>query len=237
MTLNRILRLLTTGALLLALQACASTPRKDPSFASARPIQPVVTQNNTGGIYQAGQVLALFEDMKARRVGDTLTVVLVESTSASKNAKTNTKKENTVDIASPTVFGSGVQFDAPRWMPLANRANNDLSVGLSSSKEFKGEGDASQGNSLSGNITVTVAEVLSNGNLVIRGEKLLTLNQGDEHVRISGIVRPVDIRSDNSILSNQVADAQIIYTGNGMIADSNDMGWLARVFSSKWWPF
>ncbi len=237
MTMKMTLRLLTVGVVLLALQACAGTPRKDPSFASARPVAPAVTQNNTGGIYQAGQSLALFEDMKARRVGDTLTVVLVESTSASKNAKTNTKKENTVDVVSPTIFGSAVQFDAPRQLPLANRTNNDLSMALSSSKEFKGEGDASQGNSLSGNITVTVSEVLSNGNLVIRGEKLLTLNQGDEHVRIAGIVRPVDIRADNSILSNQVADAQIIYTGNGMIADSNNMGWLARALNSKWWPF
>ena len=196
-----------------------------------------MTDNATGGIYRSGQNMSLFEDLKARRVGDTLTVVLVEKTSASKNASTSTKKENTVDIASPTIFGSGVQFDAPRQLPLANRTNNDLSVALSSGKEFKGEGDSSQGNSLSGNITVTVAEVLSNGNLVIRGQKMLTLNQGDEHIRISGIVRPSDIRSDNSILSSQVADAQIIYTGNGMIADSNNMGWLARVFSSKWWPF
>lgn len=223
--------------MLILLQACAGTPHKDPSFASARPVDPVATPNNSGGIYQAGQSLSLFEDMKARRVGDTLTVVLVESTSASKNAKTSTKKGNTVDIASPTLFGSGVQFDAPQKLPLASHTNNDLSMGLSSSKEFKGEGDTSQGNSLTGNITVTVAEVLSNGNLVIRGEKLLTLNQGDEHIRIAGIVRPADIRSDNSVLSNQVADAQIIYTGNGMIADSNDMGWLARALSSKWWPF
>lgn len=235
MKLNKLSRLFTVGVVLLALQACASTLRKDPSFASVKPLDPVATQNNSGGIYQSGQSLSLFEDMKARRVGDTLTVVLVESTSASKNAKTSTKKGNTMDIANPTLFGSGVQFNAPSRLPLASHIDNNLSIGLSSSKEF--EGDASQGNSLSGSITVTVAEVLSNGNLVIRGEKLLTLNQGDEHVRIAGIVRPVDIRSDNSILSNQVADAQIIYTGNGMIADSNDMGWLARVFSSKWWPF
>ena len=237
MTLNKTLTLLAAGVALLALQACAGTPRKDPSFASAKPLDPVATQNNSGGIYQSGQSLSLFEDLKARRVGDTLTVVLVESTSASKNAKTSTKKGNTVDVASPILFGSGVEFDAPRQLPLANRTNNNLTMGLSSSKEFKGEGGTSQGNSLSGSITVTVAEVLANGNLVIRGEKLLTLNQGDEHVRIAGIVRPADIRSDNSVLSNQVADAQIIYTGNGMIADSNDMGWLARALSSKWWPF
>jgi flagellar L-ring protein precursor FlgH len=234
---NTTLRLLFTGIALLALQACAGAPHKDPSFASAKPVDPVSVPNNSGGIYQSGQALSLFEDMKARRVGDTLTVVLVESTSASKNAKTSTKKGNTVDIASPTLFGSGVQFNAPQKLPLASHTNNDLSMGLSSSKEFKGEGDTSQGNSLTGSITVTVAEVLSNGNLVIRGQKLLTLNQGDEHIRIAGIVRPADIRSDNSVLSNQVADAQIIYTGNGMIAESNDMGWLARALSSKWWPF
>ncbi len=237
MTINIQFRVIALGMALMLLQACAGTPHKDPSFASAKPLDPVASQNNSGGIYQAGQSLSLFEDIKAHRVGDTLTVVLVESTSASKNAKTSTKKGNTLDVANPTLFGSGVQFNAPQKFPLASHTNNGLGMGLSSSKQFKGEGGTSQGNSLSGSISVTVAEVLSNGNLVIRGQKLLTLNQGDEHIRIAGIVRPADIRSDNTVLSNQVADAQIIYTGNGMIADSNDMGWLARVLSSKWWPF
>jgi flagellar L-ring protein precursor FlgH len=237
MCMETSIKFTTVAAALLLLAGCASTPRRDPQFASVRPAEPVTTQYNTGGIYQASQAIDLFEDKTARRVGDTITVVLVESTSASKNASTSTKKSNNVDIANPTLFGSPVQFNLPSHFPLASTTNNDLSMALSSSKEFKGAGDSSQGNSLTGNITVTVTEVLANGNLVVRGEKLLTLNQGDEHIRISGIVRRADIHSDNTILSNQVADAQIIYTGSGDIANSNDMGWLARFFNSKWWPF
>jgi flagellar L-ring protein FlgH len=84
---------------------------------------------------------------------------------------------------------------------------------------------------------VTVADVLPNGNLVVRGEKWLTLNQGDEYIQISGIVRPIDIRTDNTVLSGLVADARITYSGKGMVADSNKMGWLSRFFASAIWPF
>jgi flagellar L-ring protein FlgH len=131
MTFRTTLKLTAVGLALAGLPACAGTPHKDPSYASARPAEPAVTQNNSGSIYQAGQAMTLFEDMKARRVGDTITVVLVESTSASKNASTSTKKGNTVDVASPTIFGSGVQFNAPQKLPLASHTNNDLSLALS----------------------------------------------------------------------------------------------------------
>jgi flagellar L-ring protein precursor FlgH len=82
-----------------------------------------------------------------------------------------------------------------------------------------------------------VAEVLSNGNLLVRGEKRLTINQGDEYIRFSGIVRPSDIGPDNTVLSTSVADARIAYTGKGTLDESNSSGWLARLFNSKWWPF
>ena len=98
-------------------------------------------------------------------------------------------------------------------------------------------GDSSQSNSLSGNITVTVAAVHPNGNMLVRGEKLLTLNQGAEVVRISGLVRPVDVTPQNTVLSTQIADAQITYSGTGAIAQSNQQGWLARFFNSPYWPF
>ncbi len=179
----------------------------------------------------------LFEDVRARRVGDTLTIRLAESTNASKKASTNTKKENTVDIAAPTLFGSQVQFNAPGFVPLAGNRNNSLAASVDSSQKFNGQGDSSQGNSLTGNITVTVAEVLANGSLVVRGEKILHLNQGDEYIRISGIVRPNDIGADNSVLSTQLADAVISYGGDGVTDDANRMGWMARFLNSKWWPF
>lgn len=222
---------------LAPLAGCASVQKADMDYASTRPQPVVVAPENAGAIYQPGHSVALFEDLKARRVGDTLTIVLTETTSASKNAKTNTKKENSVNVSNPTILGSSPQFNAPGILPLASNRGNTLEVGLDSTKEFKGQADSSQGNSLSGSVTVTVAEVLPNGNLVVRGEKRLALNQGEEFIRIAGIVRPIDIRADNSILSTQIADARISYTGKGALADTNNMGWLARFFNSALWPF
>jgi len=112
-----------------------------------------------------------------------------------------------------------------------------LQTSLQSSKEFKGTGAADQSNSLSGNISVTVVDVLPNGNLNVRGEKRVTLNQGDEFIRLSGIVRPVDITSSNIITSDKVADVTIMYVGEGAMADASKMGWLARILNSAWFPF
>lgn len=222
---------------LVVVAGCSSVPTRDPAYAATRPKALPDQAPNPGAIYQQGRTMALFEDRLARHVGDILTVRLVESTSASKSASTSTKKETAVDIASPNVFGSTPQFSLPDRFPLVNTRQRNLSATLDSSQEFSGEGDSSQGNSLSGSISVTVAEVLPNGNLVVRGEKLLTLNQGHEHIRIAGIVRPSDIAPDNSVLSTLVADAQITYAGEGAVADANSQGWLARFFNSSWWPF
>ncbi|MFN2309378.1 MAG: flagellar basal body L-ring protein FlgH [Gammaproteobacteria bacterium] len=220
------------------LSGCASVrPGPSVDYRAAQPSVAPPPAANNGAIYQSGYGMALFEDVKARRVGDTITIVLQERTQASKDAKTETSKDNEVNIANPTVLGSTPAFNAPGLLPLASNRGNSLETGLSSSQEFKGEGSSSQGNSLTGNITVTVAEVLPNGNLVVRGEKWLTLNQGDEYIQISGIVRPVDVRGDNTVLSGQVADARITYSGKGMVADSNKMGWLSRFFASAIWPF
>jgi flagellar L-ring protein precursor FlgH len=234
--MNRLAALLLATLILLA--GCASTPARDPLYAATRP-QPITTNNdNPGSIYQAGRGLSLFEDQRARRVGDVITVRLVEATQASKKAATKTKKETAVDLPSPTVLGTDVLLrSVPKFLPLNQRGNNNITASIDGSHEFTGEGSSSQGNSLTGSITVTVAEVLANGNLVVKGEKLLTLNQGHEHIRIAGIIRPADIAPDNSVLSTQVADAQITYAGEGALADSNSMGWLARVFNSPWWPF
>ncbi len=178
----------------------------------------------SGTIYQASHSLALFEDVKARRVGDTVTIRLAESTQASKSASTAAKKDSTIDTGAPTLLGSGVTLNGEALL------NNKWS----SAQDFAGKGSSSQSNSLNGNITVTVAEVFPNGNLFIRGEKWLTLNQGQEFVQISGIVRPVDIGPDNSIPSFKVADARITYSGSGALADSNRPGFLTRFFLKLW---
>lgn len=179
-----------------------------------------------GAIYQLGNSVLLFEDMKARKPGDLITVILDEQTVASKSASTSSSKDTSIDIPTPTLLGS-----------TASIQGRPASTSINSGNSFSGSGDSSQSNSLRGNITVTVTDVMANGNLVVSGKKMLTLNQGRELISISGVVRPIDLSADNTIESNKIAHAQITYNGNGMIADSNRAGWLARVLNGKLWPF
>ncbi len=221
----------------LGLAGCASTGyHQEMAYRPVMPRAVRVPEPRDGAIYQAGHALSLFDDNRARRVGDVLTVVLQEKTQATKKATTSAKKSDSVALDNPTLLGSALRFDTP-WLPHGHGRSNGLGAKLGSKHEFSGEGDSSQSNSLSGNITVTVARVLPNGNLVVRGEKWLTLNQGDEYIRVSGIVRPIDIRADNSILSSQIADAHIVYSGKGTVHDANVRGWLGRFFASALWPF
>lgn len=228
--------LLCAVATLTLLSGCASLQQPQANYRPVYPPVSVPPPQTDGGIYQAGYSQALFEDIKARRIGDTITIVLQERTQASKDAKTETSKDNSVDIDNPTLLGAPLKFDTP-LLPHGDGRSSNLGTSLGSNQEFKGEGTSSQGNSLTGNITVTVIDVLPNGNLMVRGEKWLTLNQGDEYMQISGIVRPLDVRADNTVLSGQVADARITYSGKGFVADSNKMGWLSRFFASALWPF
>ena len=223
---------------LLVLSGCATTapPPRD-SYRPAQPVSYAPVEPRDGSIYHATQDIRLFEDVKARRIGDVITVVLQESTSASKSASTSTDKTQDTSIASPTILGATPTFNAPGILPLDSNRNNTLAATLNSENAFEGEADSSQSNSLSGSITVTIADVLPNGNLVVRGEKWLTLNQGEEFIQISGIVRPQDVSTSNTVISTQIADARITYSGKGFLADSNQMGWLARFFNSPVWPF
>ena len=102
---------------------------------------------------------------------------------------------------------------------------------------FAGSGDSKQSNELTGDITVTVIEVLPNGYLMVRGEKRIGINQGNEYIRVSGIVRPTDIDSTNTVLSTKIADPTLVYVGDGAVADSNAIGWLAKFFVSALFPF
>ena len=232
-----------TAALLVltgVLCACNTTPRRDPEFAASYPAAhdlPGPLQASTGGIYQQGYDIVLFEDAKARRVGDLLTVRLSESNTAQKSADNAIAKTQESTVANPTILGTTPQFNLPGVLPLVTTTNNTLETNLNSDHDFEGQADAQQSNSLTGNITVTIADVLPNGNLVVRGEKRLNLNQGNEYIKIEGIVRPYDIATDNSVLSTKIADATIIYNGDGANADANRPGWLSRFFLSAAFPF
>lgn len=171
--------------------------------------------------------MELFADLKARRVGDVLTIRLTESTNASKNAVTKTKKTTAVANTGPTVFGKTI---TAAGVPIMNTSMNGAD-------NFDGEGSSTQSNSLAGSLTVTVTDVQANGNLVVQGDKSLKLNQGDELVHIAGVIRPADIATDNTVTSDKIADAHISYSGRGVINSSNQTGWLARFFNSPFAPF
>lgn len=161
------------------------------------------------------------------RVGDILTIKLQELTLAKKADDLNTKKDMDALVSAPTIAGYA----------MSNLTGNDPAFELAGKRGFNGSGKANQSNSLIGDISVTVVEVLPNGNLKVRGEKRVTLNQGDEYIRLSGIVRPVDIDSANTISSDKIADPTIMYTGDGAMADASKMGWLSRAIFSPWFPF
>jgi flagellar L-ring protein precursor FlgH len=234
-----------THVYLLALSLCVSLlsgcqthgPVRDMDYAPVRPVAPEPAPVGNGAIYQTGHEVSWFEDSRARRVGDLLTVTLVENTAANKSAKSAASKDNSISVANPTILGSTPQFDASGLLPLASNRDNNLAFDLSSASDFSGAGSASQSNALSGNITVTVIEVLPNRNLFVRGEKRIGINQGNEYIRLSGIVRPQDITPQNTIESTRIADPTIVYVGEGMVADANAMGWLARFFNSVLFPF
>jgi flagellar L-ring protein FlgH len=215
-------------ALCCLLPACGLMPHKPPKSDPlvVRPLPPPIARTE-GAIYQTGQEMELFADLKARRVGDVLTIRLTETTSASKSAETKTAKTTTVNNTGPTLFGKTFTTGG---VPIGTTT-------LAGADAFDGSGSSTQGNSLAGSLTVTVTEVQSNGNLIVQGDKTLRLNQGDEYVHVSGVVRRADIATDNTVTSDKVADAHISYSGKGVINSSNSMGWLARFFNSAFAPY
>ncbi len=199
----------------------------DPEYEAMIPEMPEEKSNYDGGLFYASTNLYIFEDIKATRIGDLLTVILSEETNASKDYSLEADKDSSIDLPNPTIFGKG-DYTVNGYEVLSSNATASRSV--------EGEGELTQENSLNGNITVTVTERLPNGYLVIKGEKLLTLNEGSEVVRIDGIVRPTDIDSNNQIESTKIANARITYKGNGVVSDSSKAGWLAKFFMHAIWP-
>jgi flagellar L-ring protein precursor FlgH len=197
-----------------------------PDFTPPEPVMPETVEAAPGAIYQDARDVRLFEDLRAGRVGDILTIRLTESTTASKQSSTAASKSGGATIANPTLFGR----------PMTRNGDPMFSASIDSSSEFEGSGTSTQSNRLDGDITVTVVKRLTNGNLVIRGEKWVTLNQGDEFIRLSGIIRPADIAPDNSVASSRVADARITYSSKGVLAAANKMGLLQRFAQSMWFP-
>lgn len=174
-----------------------------------------------GGLFVSQSTNGLLADQRAHRAGDILTVQLEEETQASKKANTETSKGSNVTVKPPVLGTKTLKAD----------------VTLDGSSKFTGGGSSSQQNLLSGSMTVIVQQVLPNGLLYIKGDRALTLNQGDEVLRLSGYVRSTDVDQNNRVSSLRVANARISYSGHGALSDANQAGWLTKFFQSPLFPF
>jgi flagellar L-ring protein precursor FlgH len=215
----------------ITLNGCSTLNREapapgDPAYAPIPTQSLIPPEEVNGAIFQVNRNYGLYGDRIALNIGDILTVTLEEETESSKSADTSYTKENELDFNQGILLGEAI-----------SSGNMSLLTDLNLNRDFEGEAESDQSNSLSGSISVTVSEVLPNGVLRIRGEKWLTLNQGDEYIRLTGLVRPDDISTENTVPSTKIADARIAYGGTGDFDQSNRMGWGARFFNSDWFPF
>lgn len=206
---------------LLGLAGCGTTPSsivQQPT--TARPqAQPVQTAAN-GAIYQSAAYNPLFEDRRARHVGDVLTIVINEKTQAGKKAASNGSKTGAVDSSISAIAN----------LPLKTFQGAGVKADSSTAYDDKSAVDSS--NLFTGNITVTVTEVLPNGNMVVAGEKQIALDKSTEYVRLSGVVQPDTIQAGNTVSSAKVADARIEYRSSAKFDSAEVMSWMARFFLS-----
>lgn len=231
---NHVLRAIVLRTILLivsilSLAACSTMTQErpmpdDPRYAPIHASSLMQGEVVTGSIYHTSQNYSFYDDQVALKVGDILTVMLQENTSSSKSADTSYSKDDEITMNEANVLGTNLSFK-----------NLSLLSDPSFERAFDGSASSDQSNSLSGSISVMVSEVLPNGVLRIQGEKWLKLNQGDEYIRLTGLVRPQDIGTDNTIPSSKIADARIAYGGTGAFEQTNRQGWFSRFFSSEWW--
>lgn len=225
-----MLRFFAVIGVVLGVGGCAAVQEpqaNDPYFAPLQPEMPSRPLVNSGSLFAQNYSNSLYSDNKARHEGDIITVVLKERTQASKNAKTEMKKDSSTSVE-PMIGLGGRNVSV---------AGNVLQFGAESASDYKGDAKADQSNSLVGNISVNVLQVLNNGNLVIRGEKWLTLNTGKEYIRLTGVIRSQDVDVNNTVESTKIANARIEYSGTGAHHGGQSPGWLSRFFNGPLWPF
>ncbi|WP_409706462.1 flagellar basal body L-ring protein FlgH [Limnobacter sp.] len=212
-----------TAALSISLGGCAMfNPKVDmPEQTSVRPLPPQeASAVPTGSLYSVATYRPLFEDQRARLIGDTLTIQITEQINAEQTNSKSASRSDDVSLQLPGI--PGLLFGQADLKPIDKSA--------SSSKDFSGSGQTKAANTLTGTITVTVSEVLPNGNLRVIGEKQIGTNREVETIRFSGVVNPRNILPGNVVPSTRVADARIEYKGQGAIDAATTMGWLSRFF-------
>jgi flagellar L-ring protein precursor FlgH len=210
-------RLLLLAAFLTT--ACSTVPPTNVHQPmTARPAPAPAPERTDGAIYSANTALSLFEMKRARNVGDILTIQINEKTAATKKGNSSASRQSSNAVSVPTILG------------LPGKSFQGMELSTSGNHKFEGKGESNSSDTFTGTITVTVIEVLPNGNLLVSGEKQLGINQGTEYIRFSGVVDPATIGFGNTVSSTQVADARIEYRGSGYVDEAQIMGWLARFF-------
>lgn len=200
---------------------CTTTPSTNiQQPLTAKPTASTKRINNNGAIY-SGKAISFFEDQKPRDIGDTLTINIVENTKASISSNNTLSKKSANTTNAPLITGLGGALEEL----------GKIGVATDSSHSFSGKGSAGGNNLFTGSITVTVIDVLENGNLLVAGEKQISIGGEEEYIRLSGIINPRFV-VNNSISSNKVADAKIEYKTSGQISDSLVMPFLSRFFMS-----
>ena len=213
---RRVVSLLGTALLAGCVTTTPPTAVHQPM--TARPAARNEAAPANGAIYQAAYARPLLEDRRARMVGDTVIINIVEKTAAAKKSNTGAERSQSFDVAVPTIMG------------LPGKSAQGMLLTADDNSKFSGKGESAANNTFTGTIACTVIEVLANGNLLVSGEKLVAINQGEEFIRFSGVVNPANLTSANAVTSTQVADARIEYKANGFIDSAQAMGWLSRFF-------
>ena len=218
MYLSKFPKNLLVGIILIPFLAGCSTQLEDRASIDFEPTIPTNANSGKkdkyGSIYSNSKQGLFATDRRASKVGDILTVALSENFSASKSQSAKSAKKGAMKFDFPNVMTAG---------------SDDGLFDSSSDLSFDGSGSAGQNNSLRGELSVTVTKVFSNGNMEILGQKKLTLNNGDEYIRLLGIIRPEDISNQNTVQSSRIANAKISYTGAGDVADTSKKGWFAKL--------
>ncbi|MEW6417044.1 MAG: flagellar basal body L-ring protein FlgH [Nitrospirota bacterium] len=177
---------------------------------------------------------SLYEDVKARRLNDLVTIKVVENITGSGKADTNTSKQSSLDVGVDKFLGAPLNLNLDNFYGKGYTFSPE--VAGSAQSDFKGSGETTREGKLVGTITAKVVEVMPNNNLVLEARKEITINNEKQILILKGMIRPDDIEVDNTVLSTRIADAQVFFVGDGIIQDKQGQGWLVKILDNIW-PF
>jgi len=193
----------------------------DPFYAPIEPAQSATSIAITGSLFNSEKAQSLYSYTAPYQIGDSITVILKEDASASKSASSTLENTDSYTLDPITIPGGELKIN-----------ENVVQLGLNKASGFDGSSGADQKHSISARITVSIVDILNNGNLQVRGEKWLVINNGNEYMRFTGIVRPLDINEDNTVESAQVANTRIEFSATGDHQEVQKKGWLSSLLGS-----